>query len=76
MTQTPVIEFDYGAALNAAYAAYQSIKLGGQVTRLRDQNGEIVEYSPGNAAALAAWIAYLEVKTGTRCSRGPLGVIF
>lgn len=73
--QTPVIEFDYGAALNAARAAYLQISMGGAVVRVRDQNGEQVEYSPGNAKSLAAWIAYLEMKT-CGVSRGPLGFIF
>lgn len=78
MAQTPVVEFDYGAALNQAYAAYTSLMTGAGAFRFRDQNGEMVEYTPGNTAKLAAWIAYLEVKTGTRGRSvlGPLGVIF
>lgn len=75
--QTPVIEFDYGAALNAAYAARTQLVMGGAVTELRDQNGETIKYSAASRGGLAGWIAFLEMKTGVR--RGglrPLGFIF
>lgn len=74
--QTPVIEFDYGDALNKARAAYQIAIMGGQVTKVRDQNGEQIEYSASSLSKLAAWIAYLEMKTGVACVRGPLGFIY
>lgn len=77
MAQTPVIEFDYGLALNQAYAALTQVITGGAIAELRDQNGEVIKYTAASRASLMGWIAYLEAKTGVNTGGlRPLGMLY
>jgi hypothetical protein len=77
-TQTPVVLPDYGAMLNAYYAAQIKLISGQSAVEVHDQNGEKVMFTPANAGRLASMIAWLEVKTRTarKQSLHPLSVFF
>lgn len=63
--------------LAEARQAYHEIMTGQAVNRFIDQNGESVQYSRANIAALTAYIAKLEGElAGTPMVRGPLRFLF
>lgn len=59
------------ARLAEAEAALHQIALGGGVRRVRDSNGEEIEYSSANRGALQAYIAALRYELGLDAP-GPL----
>lgn len=59
--------------LDAAEEAYDRLMTGRQVRVYVDQNGERIEYTAANRAALLAYIADLRRQLGTG-SQGPMGV--
>lgn len=50
--------------LTDAQEAYHALLIGESVAEFRDQNGEIVKYTPANRNALASYIARLEKALG------------
>jgi hypothetical protein len=66
--------------LNEAQAAYHTVLIGGQPTVVVDQNGERVEYSRSNPAALLKYINYLQAQInllmGVAVTGGPLRPYF
>lgn len=52
------------ARLDAALEAQMNVAIGGQARVVQDQNGERVEYTAGNAAALAKLILILQYQIG------------
>lgn len=60
--------------LDAAEAAYDRLMTGKAVRVLVDQNGERVEFTPANAARLAAYILDLQQQLGLTRTRviGPM----
>ncbi len=52
------------AQLDEAQAAYHNLLTGRAVVRLRDQNGETIEYNQANRLALAAYIEFLKKELG------------
>lgn len=60
--------------LDAAEAAYDKLMTGKAVRVLVDQNGERVEFTPANAARLAAYILDLQQQLGLTRTRviGPM----
>lgn len=67
------------ARLDAALEAQANLAMGGQPRVVQDQNGERVEYSAGNAAALAKLIVVLQYQIaqlgGPAAPLGPMRVI-
>ncbi len=64
------------AWLPEAQTAYHALVLGGSARVVVDQNGERVEYTSANRAALSAYIAMLEgIIAGISDNPGPLKVL-
>ena len=62
--------------LPEAQSAYHALVIGGSARVVVDQNGERVEYTSGNRAALSAYIAMLEsIIAGIAADRGPMKVL-
>ena len=59
--------------LDNAETAYDALVTGRQVRVFVDQNGERIEYTAANRAALTAYIADLRRQLGTG-SQGPMSV--
>jgi len=72
------VALDLNIALEEAEAAYHALMTGQSVAEIRDQNGELVRYSPANAAKLLAYITTLKSKLGltSPCTIGPAGAWF
>lgn len=64
--------------LTEARSAYHDLLRGRSVVSLRDQNGEVIEYTRPQAVRLKAYISELEglVSTEALGARGPLRVVF
>jgi len=64
--------------LDDAKAAYHELLTGRSARVVVDQNGERVEYTPANAARLAAYIASLEgqLAGANKEPKGPMKVWF
>lgn len=66
--------------LQEAENAYHTVAIGGGVTVVVDQNGERVEYSRANLAALGKYVATLQAKInslkGVAVTGGPLRPYF
>lgn len=52
------------ARLDAALEAQATLAMGGQTRVVQDQNGERIEYSVGNSAALSKLILMLQFQIG------------
>lgn len=52
------------AKLADAEAAYHALMIGQSIAELRDQNGELVRYTPANAGRLLAYITSLKQQLG------------
>ena len=62
--------------LPEAQAAYHALVIGGSARVVVDQNGERVEYTSANRAALSSYIAMLEgIIAGKSTNPGPLKVL-
>ncbi len=62
--------------LPEAQTAYHSLVIGGSARVVVDQNGERVEYTSANRAALSAYIAMLEsIIANISTAPGPLKVL-
>lgn len=59
--------------LNEAEAALHALQLGRSAVEVRDQNGEMVRYTPANRAALSAYIQTLKQQLDSNSVSGPLG---
>lgn len=55
---------DLHAMLQEAETAYHRLLIGTSAVEFRDQNGELVRYSPANAARLKAYIDSLKSQLG------------
>lgn len=64
MALTPERRIILQARLDAAEIAYDKLMSGKAVRVLVDQNGERVEFTPANAARLAAYIIDLQTLLG------------
>ena len=64
MALTPERRIILQARLDAAEAAYDKLMSGKAVRVLVDQNGERIEFTPANAARLAAYIVDLQTQLG------------
>lgn len=62
--------------LEAAEKAYHQLMLGGGVRVTVDQNGERVEFTAANRAALLSYIQSLKRELGLLPPLAPAGVIF
>ena len=62
---------DLTIQLAEAEAAYHALMIGQSVAELRDQNGELVRYTPANAGRLLAYIATLKQQLGLSGSFAP-----
>ena len=69
---------DLATRLAQAEEAYHALMTGQSVAEFRDQNGELVRYTPANAARLMVYIQTLRQQLGITpaCSFGPAGVFF
>lgn len=66
---------DQTALLEEAELQYHKLVTGRQAVEFRDQNGELIRYTPATAVQLAKYIATLKSNLGIGCS-GPLRVFF
>lgn len=66
---------DLQTQLQEAEQAYHNLMTGQSVAEFRDQNGEMVRYSPANASRLLAYITSLKMQLGG-CPVGPARVWF
>lgn len=64
----------YTSRLAEAEEALHQLNIGSALAELRDQNGEIVKYSPASRPALRAYIAELRIKLGLSCGPRPMQV--
>ena len=64
MALTPERRIILQARLDAAEIAYDKLMSGKAVRVLVDQNGERIEFTPANAARLAAYIVDLQTQLG------------
>jgi len=55
---------DLQSQLQEAEQAYHGLMLGQSVAELRDANGELIRYTPANAARLATYIRSLRAQLG------------
>ena len=55
---------DLQTKLEEAEAAYHALMTGQSVAELRDQNSEMIRYTPANAARLLAYIQSLKQQLG------------
>lgn len=55
---------DLQAKLAEAESAYHDLMVGRSVVELRDQNGELVRYTPASAVRLLAYIQSLKQQLG------------
>lgn len=55
---------DLNANLAAAEKAYHALMTGQSVAEFRDQNGELVRYTPANAQRLQGYILSLKMALG------------
>lgn len=69
---------DLQAKLAEAESAYHDLMVGRSVVELRDQNGELVRYTPASAVRLLAYIQSLKQQLGLlpRGSLGPARALF
>ena len=67
---TPEEKLTYEGYLKDAQKALHSLTVGGQVRVFVDQNGERIEYSAANRAALRSYILELKAMLGL-----PLGIV-
>ncbi|MCQ4311702.1 gpW family protein [Pseudomonas stutzeri] len=66
---------DLQTQLQEAEQAYHNLMVGQSVAEFRDQNGELVRYTPANATRLLAYITSLKMQLGG-CPVGPARVWF
>lgn len=66
---------DYEKLLEEAETQYHKLALGRAAVEFRDQNGELVRYTPANMTALAKYIENLKRQLGL-IDCGPLRVTF
>lgn len=59
------------ARLTAAETAYHNLMIGHSVAELRDQNGEMVRYTPASVARLSAYIDQLRIELGLKKPSAP-----
>lgn len=62
-----------------AEGAYHDMVIGRGIARVRDANGEEIQYSKADPSRLLAYIADLKAQiggTGTVCPSGPMRVFF
>lgn len=65
------------ARLATAETAYHNLMMGMSVAELRDENGEMVRYTPANAGRLAAYIYSLKSQLGLTSGKStPARVIY
>jgi len=57
--------------LAEAKAAYHALSIGQGIVQFRDSNGEFVQYTVGNRAALKAYIAELEAEIAAAATDCP-----
>lgn len=69
---------DLQAKLAEAESAYHDLMVGRSVVELRDQNGELVRYTPASTVRLLAYIQSLKQQLGLlpRGSLGPARALF
>ena len=69
---------DLQAKLAEAESAYHDLMVGRSVVELRDQNGELVRYTPASAVRLLAYIQSLKQQLGLlpHGSLGPARALF
>ena len=60
--------------LTEAEGAYHRLLMGTSVVEIKDQNGEMVRYTPANRGALATYIADLKQQLGQGSYTGPMRV--
>lgn len=64
------------ARLTAAENAYHDLMIGHSVAELRDQNGEMVRYTPASVARLSAYIEQLKVELKLKNPSAPAKAYF
>lgn len=62
--------------LAAAENAYHNLMIGHSVAELRDQNGEMVRYTPASVSRLAAYIDQLKIELGQKYPSAPARVFY
>lgn len=67
---------DLQTRLDEAEEAYHSLALGQGIAEFRDQNGELVRYTPANRHALWSYILRLRSELGLTTTKGPGRAIF
>jgi len=64
------------AQLAEAQTAYHRLMIGQSAAEFRDQNGEMVRYTPASASRLAAYIAQLKSDLGLKTPSAPAKVYY
>lgn len=67
---------DLNARLEEAETAYHNLALGQGIAEFRDQNGELVRYTPANRHALWSYILRLRAELGLTPTGRPGRAIF